>query len=200
VEFVVASAVTKDRAVDAQVSLQRILPPDTGVNVTVGSVASAALATVTTNEPVPVFAGTRASEELQFTVVAPTAKVEPEAGVQATGRAPSTLSVADVAYVTTAPVALVAVAATDAGRVRAGGVVSLTVTVNVDVLVRPRVSDAVQVTVVVAIANVDPLAGAQVTGRAPSTVSFAVAVYVTIAPVGPVASAVIGAGTVMYGS
>jgi hypothetical protein len=110
------------------------------------------------------------------------------------------LSVADVAYVTTAPVALVAVAATEAGRVRAGGVVSLTVTVNVDVLVKPRVSDAVQVTVVVAIANVDPLAGAQVTGRAPSTVSFAVAVYVTIAPVGPVASAVIGAGTVMYGS
>ena len=55
-------------------------------------------------------------------------------------------------------------------------------------------------TVVVAIAKVDPDAGVQLTGRAPSTESVAVAVYVTAAPVGPVASAVIGAGTVMYGS
>ena len=55
-------------------------------------------------------------------------------------------------------------------------------------------------TVVVAIAKVAPDAGVQLTGRAPSTESVAVAVYVTAAPVGPVASAVMGAGTVMYGS
>ena len=115
-----------------RVLTQDTLVPETGLNVTVGAVVSAAFATVTTKLPVAVLS--RVSAEEHDTVVAPTAKVEPDAGVQVIGRAPSTLSVAVAAYVTTAPDALVAVAATDAGKARAGAVVSRTVTVNVDVL------------------------------------------------------------------
>lgn len=55
----------------------------------------------------------------------------------------------------------------------------------------PRVSLAEQITVVGPSANVLPDAGAQLTGRTPSTTSDAVGfVYVTIAPLDPVASTV----------
>src|SRR5439155_15672030 len=61
-------------------------------------------------------------------------------------------------------------------------------------------SVAVQVTVVSPSANVEPDVGAQVTGREPSTASVAVAVKVTGAPFGPVASATVGdVGTVTVG-
>jgi hypothetical protein len=55
-----------------------------------------------------------------------------------------------------------------------GAAVSRTVTVKVAVAVLLRVSSAVQVTVVVPRGNVLPDAGAQLTGRTPSTTSLAV--------------------------
>jgi hypothetical protein len=127
--------------------------------------------TVTMNEAEPVLPCV--SVAVQVTVVVPKGKVEPLAGVQLTGRAPSMLSVADAAYVKTAPVGPVASIVAFAGTVRTGGAVSLTVTVNVAEPVLPRVSAAVQVTVVVPKGKVEPLAGVQLTGRAPSTLSVA---------------------------
>ena len=57
-----------------------------------------------------------------------------------------------------------------------GPVVSVTVTVNDAAPLLPRVSVAVQVTVVAPSGNVAPLAGVQVTATLPSTRSVAVAV------------------------
>jgi len=48
-----------------------------------------------------------------------------------------------------------------AGQVMAGGCVSLTVTVNLQIFVLPEVSVAVQVTVVVPFGKVEPDAGLQ---------------------------------------
>src|SRR5919197_4833320 len=81
-----------------------------------------------------------------------------------------------------------------------GGVVSVTVTVNVLVAMFARTSLAVHVTVVVPNGNVDPLDGEQATGTAPSTVSMADAVYVNIAPAALVASIDAFAGTVIAGA
>ena len=64
----------------------------------------------------------------------------------------------------------------------------------------PAVSVAEQVTVVGPSAKVLPDAGVQTGVIEPSTVSVAVAVNVTTAPLGPVASAVMSAGTVTTGS
>ncbi len=54
-----------------------------------------------------------------------------------------------------------------------GGVVSWTVTLKVAEPELPRVSAALQVTVVVPMGKVDPEGGLQVTGREPSTTSVA---------------------------
>src|SRR5215831_19468863 len=86
-----------------------------------------------------------------------------------------------------------------AGTVITGAVVSLTVTVNDAEATLPALSDAVHVTVVVPSGKVDPDAGVHVTGTTPSTSSSADAVYVTTAPAGLVASAVMFAGTVITG-
>ena len=75
-----------------------------------------------------------------------------------------------------------------------GGVVSCTVTLKPPLTVLLFESDAEQVTEVVAIANTLPEDGAHVTGNAPSTTSFAVAVKFTVAPAALVASTVISAG------
>ena len=91
---------------------------------------------------------------------------------------------------TTAPAELVASAVMSAGTVITGGVVSacsVTVTVNDAEPVFPAASLAVQVTVVVPIANVDPEAGAHVGVIGEVTASVAVAVNVTTAPAGLVA-------------
>ena len=56
------------------------------------------------------------------------------------------------------------------------------------------------VTVVVPIANAAPDAGVHVVERLPSTRSVALVVNVTVAPLAPVASAVIGDGTVTTGT
>jgi hypothetical protein len=60
----------------------------------------------------------------------------------------------------------------------------------------PWLSVAVQVSVVVPKGKVEPLAGLQVTGRTPSTLSAADALKVNAAPVGPVAVRVAFSGTV----
>src|SRR5438445_6386787 len=77
----------------------------------------------------------------------------------------------------------------------AGGVVSCTFTVNEPVDV-PAAFVAVQLTVVVPSGKVEPEAGEHENVSAPS----AVAVYVTTAPAGLVASAVIGSGRCRIGT
>jgi hypothetical protein len=153
--------------------------------------------TVTVNEAAPVLP--RASVAVHVTVVEPSGNVAPLAGVQVAATAPSTTSLAVALYVTIAPVAPVASTVALAGTVTTGRVVSVTVTVNDPVPVLPRVSLAVQVTVVAPSGNVAPLAGVQLTATTPSSVSVADALYVKAAPVGPVASALAFAGTVTTG-
>ena len=65
-----------------------------------------------------------------------------------------------------------------AGTVTTGPVVSVTVTVNEAAPLLPRVSVAVQLTVVAPSGNVEPLAGVQLTATLPSTMSVAVALKV----------------------
>jgi hypothetical protein len=86
-----------------------------------------------------------------------------------------------------------------AGTVITGGVVSCTVTVNDFVDVFELASEAEQCTVVTPSGKVLPDSGTQLIVGDGSTVSTAVAVYETTAPPGPVASAVISAGTVITG-
>ena len=71
---------------------------------------------------------------------------------------------------------------------------------NEPVAVLPRSSEAVHVTVVVPIGNVEPEAGVHVTEREPSTRSVAVAVNETTLPAELVASNVILAGNVRVGA
>ena len=115
------------------------------------------------------------SSALQLTVVCPNGKVEPEAGVHATASGPSTASVALAAKVATAPFGPSAVTVIGPGTVITGGVVSCTVTVNVSVRLWCWESWAVQLTVVLPSANVEPEAGVHATGTGPSTRSAAVA-------------------------
>jgi len=154
--------------------------------------------TMMSNEAVPMFPAT--SPDVQVTVVVPGAKVDPDGGKHVTGRLPSTLSTAIAVYATVAPLASVEAALTGAGgTATTGGVVSLTVTWNVAEPTFIAASVAVHVTVVEPIANVDPDDGAHTAGSDPSTASFAVAVKVTTAPVGPVASTFWLEGTVTTG-
>ncbi len=133
-------------------------------------------------------------------MVVPNGKVAPEVGAQVGVIAPSTRSVAETWKLTAAPIALVASAVMLAGTVRAGAVLSWTVTVKVlALLVLPVESFAVQDTVVMPSAKVAPEAGVQFTTGDGSTRSAAVAVKVTAAPAALVASAVMSAGTVSVG-
>jgi hypothetical protein len=81
-----------------------------------------------------------------------------------------------------------------------GGVVSSTTTGNVPVAWLPCESVAVQTTVVVPSANLEPDAGLHATATAPSTVSVAVGCsYVTVAPDASTASTVRSASPVIDG-
>jgi hypothetical protein len=162
--------------------------------VTTGPVVSV---TVTVNEADPVLP--RVSVAVHVTVVGPNGKVDPLAGVQLTATVPSIASVADALKVNAAPVELVASTLAFAGTVTTGPVVSVTVTVNAADPVLPRVSLAVQVTVVAPSGNVDPLAGVQLTATTPSRVSVADALKVKAAPAELVASTLAFAGTVTAG-
>ena len=139
--------------------------------VTTGPIVSVTV-TVKEADPVLLFV----SLAVHVTVVGPSGKVDPLAGVQLTARDPSTRSVAVAVKLNAAPVTLVASTVAFAGTVTTGPVVSVTVTMKVAAPLLPFVSVAVQLTVVGPSGNVDPLAGVQVTARGPSTRSVAVAV------------------------
>jgi hypothetical protein len=142
----------------------------------------------------------RVSVAEHATVVVPSGKVEPEAGVQVTGREPSTMSVAVAVKVTTLPEELVASSVMLDGSVRTGAVVSRTVIVKLAVPVLPDESVAEHATVVVPSGKVEPEAGVQTGVKAPSLLSVAVAVKVTSLPEELVASSVIEEGTVTTGA
>jgi hypothetical protein len=129
--------------------------------------------TFTENDPDELFPV--ASFAVQLTAVVAIANVLPDTGEQVTTGAGSTMSVAVAEYVTTAPAALVASATIFAGTVSTGAVVSCTFTVNEPDERFPARSVAVQLTVVVAIANVLPEAGEHTTDGFGSTRSVAVA-------------------------
>src|SRR2546422_2866291 len=147
--------------------------------------------TVTWNNPVTVFPWESDAEQTTF-VVTKTGKIDPEAGEHATATGPSTRSVADAEYVTTAPLGPVAEAVISAGSVRVGGVVSRTVIVENAEPTLLAASVAVQVTAVVPNGKVEPEDGEQVRVRDPLTRSVAEAENVATAPAGPVASKVTG--------
>ena len=147
--------------------------------------------TVTWNNPVTVFPWESEAEQTTF-VVTKTGKVEPEAGEHVTATGPSTRSVAEAEYVTTAPLGPVAEAVISAGSVRVGGVVSRTVIVENAEPTLLAASVAVQVTAVVPNGKVEPEDGEQVRVRDPLTRSVAEAENVATAPAGPVASKVTG--------
>ena len=87
--------------------------------------------------------------------------------MQVTETDPSTRPVALAKYVTTAPAGLAASAVIVDGRVRVGGVVSTTVTVEDAEPMIPNPSVAVQVTVVTPKGKVEPESGEQVVERDP---------------------------------
>jgi hypothetical protein len=153
--------------------------------------------TVTVNEQFTVRPA--ASVPTTLTVVVPTGKVEPEAGV-ATTVEPGQLSCTDGWKVTTAPQAPVSLHWVIAvGQVTTGSSQSLTVTVNVLLEVLPAASVAVVVTVVVPIGKLEPEAGTEDT-LTPAQLSLPVAVKVTIAPHAPASlQTVIGLGTETVG-
>jgi hypothetical protein len=139
------------------------------------------------------------SVAVHVTVVVVMGNVLPEAGEQVAPIVPSTRSLAEAENVTAAPEAPVASAVIGPGTETVGLVVSCTVTVNEALPVLPDESVALQMTVVVPSTNVLPEAGEQLGEMLPSMLSVADAVKPTAAPPGPVASAVIGAGTVTLG-
>jgi hypothetical protein len=136
--------------------------------VTVGGVVSC---TVTTKESEPVLLWE--SVAVQVTVVVPSGNVLPDAGAQLGAMLPSTMSLAEAEYVTTAPPGPVAAVVMLAGTVTVGGVVSCTVTTKESEPVLLWESVAVQVTVVVPKPNVLPDAGEQPGEMEPSTMSEA---------------------------
>jgi hypothetical protein len=114
---------------------------------------------------------------VHVTVVVPTANVDPDVGEQPT-EAEAPRSVADgVANPTTAPPGEVASAKMSDGTLAeliVGGVVSRTVTEKSTLELCPLPSLAVQCTVLVVIAKIEPESGEQSTGREPVTTSVAV--------------------------
>lgn len=140
----------------------------------------------TVNEQLDAF--DEASVAVQFTVVVPIANVLPDAGAQTTLGLASHVSVAVAVNVTGAPLGPVHSLDAFVGHVIVGATVSRTVTVNEHAEEFPVASVAVQFTVVVAIANVAPDAGAHDTMGLGSQLSVAVVVYDTDAPLAPVHS------------
>ena len=140
-----------------------------------------------------------ASTAEQVTVVVPSAKVSPEAWSQEAANSPSTASLAEAEKSTLAPVGPVASAVRSPGRTSTGAEVSLTATSKVPDVRLPAASTAEQVTVVVPSPKTSPEAWSQETGTSPSTASLAEAEKPTLAPPGPVASAVRSPGRTRAG-
>jgi hypothetical protein len=164
-----------------------------------GSVITGALVSATVTVNCALAELPRLSAAVHVTLVLPSAKVAPLAGVQATVTAPSTMSVADDVKVNAAPAALVASTVAFDGIVNTGAMVSTTVTVNDCVVLFPATSLAAQLTVVTPSAKVEPLFGVQVTATGPSTVSTADDVKLKDTPLAEVASSDAFAGTVTTG-
>src|SRR5438128_5261656 len=139
-----------------------------------GSVSAGGVVSTTVTVNVLVDELACASTAVHVTVVAPIAKVDPEAGVQLATPAPSTASLVDGAvYVITAPAALVASAVASACAAMVGAVVSRTMTPKVvGAATLPWASLAEQLTVVVPSAKVVPESGVQLAVPAPSTASL----------------------------
>lgn len=116
------------------------------------------------------------SVAVHVTVVVPTRKSEPDAGLQLTVGAGSTRSVAVAVYVTFTPPARDAFTVIPDGTLSDGGVVSCTSTSKLAVLVLPALSVAEQLTVVCPSRNVEPDAAEHATGSVPSAASVAVTV------------------------
>lgn len=121
------------------------------------------------------------SVAVQVTVVMPTGKQLPEGGVQTTV-VPGQLSFAVAAKVTAlqASVTVAVTAVWFGGQAITGGCVSLTLTVNEQLAVRPLASVAVQLTVVTPFGNAVPDGGLHTTPT-PGQLSLAVGAKVTTA-------------------
>jgi hypothetical protein len=131
--------------------------------------------TVTVNEQLALRPA--ASVAVQVTVVAPSAKLEPDGGTQLTGTWPGQLSVAVAVYSATAlHCSGAAGILISCGQVMLGAWPSVTVTVNEQLALRPAKSVAVQVTVVAPAAKMEPDGGTQLTVTEPGQLSVAVGV------------------------
>jgi hypothetical protein len=142
-----------------------------------------------------------ASVAVHRTIVFPRGNVSPDGRLHATVGEGSIASVAVTENVTTAPLGPVASFVIEPGTETVGAPASTTLIVNVagaDVLLAASV--AVQETVVIPSGKVAPEGGLQETVGEGSIVSVALTENVTLAPPGPVAFAVIGAGTVTVGA
>ena len=113
------------------------------------------------------------SDAWHDTVVAPTGKVVPAAGVHATGTVPSTASDADASKATSAPAPDVAATVRSPGVAIEGAVVSTTSTSKEPTAALPDWSRAEQSTVVRPMGRSTPLSGAQRTATGPWTRSAA---------------------------
>src|SRR4029077_7757996 len=127
---------------------------------------------------VPVLVFPAGSFAVQVTIVVPTGKVAPDAGLHETARSDNRLSgsVAETAKVTTAPLEPVALVVTSAGTVKVGAVLSSTTTAVLAVPVLPAASVAEQLMVVLPTGKVLPEAGVQLGVRETDTKSVATAV------------------------
>jgi hypothetical protein len=159
-----AVAVNVTTAPAAALTVRVIVPG----RVSVGGVVSE---TVTVNDAEPVLPDT--SVAVQTTVVAPSGKLEPEAGKQV-----GVPSLAVTVNVTTAERTPLTLRVTLSGVVRTGAVTSCTVTVNDPDELFPSPSVAVHETVVAPYGNDDPDGGVHETATGPCG-SVAPAVYVT---------------------
>src|SRR6478672_11523257 len=167
--------------------------------VIVGGVVSITSATVTSNDFVTWFP--RVSEVLQETVVVPTGNTDPDDGLQVTVRDPSTRSTADVTKLTARPAGTWVVRVKLEGTVSAGGVVSVTVTVNAfGAETFPEKSVAVQATVVSPTGNMEPEAGEHAVVGAGSRSSVAEAENAAARPFDDVASPTMFAGGTTVGA
>src|SRR5215212_8976659 len=140
---------------------------------------------MTVNDFLSVFPA--ASEARHDTSVLSTANVSPDRGLQLivmlprtlspclsmpsslNVAVPSTMSVADTGNVTMAPSVVATLLDIDGGTVRAGGVVSCTVTGKLPLALLPELSLASQLTVVVPNSNVSPDRGLQLIVMLPRT-------------------------------
>jgi hypothetical protein len=173
VQLVATDPSTRSDAVEANVT--GVVAPVASLVMSEGTVTDGAVRSVTVTTK-PLLALLRCeSVAVQLTVVVPTGKPEPEAGVQLGAIDPSTRSDAVAANVTgvDTPVASFVMSA---GTVNNGAVWSVIVTTKLPFALLPCGSVAVQPTVVGPTAKADPDAGEQDGTIGPSTASMAVAV------------------------